>query len=148
MSEVFMKRRLWMPTASPLCLAGDSPCRKTPKQPKQEESSTEEAQDAAQEVAPAATCRIAYKKASRHLARNVTRMSLTVGGGDSRQDIVRRGNIKREQGDTGLIERRRWLMRDDGLRHSGGLWLEICLGLIWLASFPQGDARRGPMNIC
>lgn len=25
-SEVLIKHRLWMPTASPLCLAGDSPC--------------------------------------------------------------------------------------------------------------------------
>lgn len=107
-----------MPTASPLCLAGDAPplplgeprtqllssLLKTKHQTTKGEKSSdgdEEAREAAQEVAPAASCRITNKTASRHLARDVTCMSLAVGGGDSRRDLRRRGNIKRVRGVVG-----------------------------------------------
>lgn len=87
---------------------------------------SEVAWEAAQEVAPAATCRITNKTMSRHLARNVMSISLAVGGWDSRRDLEKRGSFKREHGLTGLIEQRQWMICDEAPR-----WpvIRICLGL-------------------
>lgn len=154
MSKVFIKHWLWMPTASLLCFAGDSPCRSvnvafSSCQVYKEEPRNNQRREILRKLHRKLHLQPrAESQTTRHLACNVTRMGLAVRGGDSRRDLERRWNIKREQGVTGLIERTRWMILDYGLRHSGGLWLEICLGLIWLASFPQGDARRGRMNIC